>query len=172
MCPQTQRTRSSKDWACHFHFRRLVQGLHRCSKYIIKTREGESKEFELDKGFREGDPCSPAAFNIYHSAVMSYCKKNLKEEDVPTGIDMALMPERDAWMRKRNVRCPPRRQEQVHLDKIMFADDTTRLGRYDNKQTMEKSMIKHMGDWGENNNTDNICRLLFGGRVPPTEERS
>ena len=36
----------------------------------VRVHGGLSKEFVLERGFREGCPSNPVLFNIYHAAVM------------------------------------------------------------------------------------------------------
>ena len=59
-------------------FVKLLVGVHKNAKYRVRTNEGIGDYFGLQKGFREGDPSSPAAFSLYHSAVMTHVEKSCK----------------------------------------------------------------------------------------------
>ena len=47
----------------------------------MRTNERNGEYVKLQKGFRECDPSSPAAFSLYHSAVMTHVEKKLKKID-------------------------------------------------------------------------------------------
>ena len=59
-------------------FVKLLVGVHKNAKYRVRTIEGIGDYFGLQEGFREGDPSSPAAFSLYHSAVMTHVEKSCK----------------------------------------------------------------------------------------------
>ena len=62
-------------------FVKLLVGVHKNARYRVRTNEGIGEYFVLQKGFREGDPSSPAAFSLYHSAVMTHVQKELQKID-------------------------------------------------------------------------------------------
>ena len=61
-------------------FVKLLVGVHKNAKYRVRTNEGIGDYFGLQKGFREGDPSSPAAFSLYHSAVMTHVEKKVADD--------------------------------------------------------------------------------------------
>ena len=76
---------------------------HKNAKYRVRTNEGIGDYFGLQKGFREGDPSSPAAFSLYHSAVMTHVEKKLQMTDGDQCLTFTTSGT-DTWMKQRKRR--------------------------------------------------------------------
>ena len=85
------------------HMCEFIEHLHGNCSYRVKTSEGLSRAFSLDKGFREGDPSSPVCFNIYHSAVMTDLRQRLITElDTKIGAEIGWQPCRPLGCRQKD----------------------------------------------------------------------
>ena len=115
------------------------------------------------KAFREGDPSSPAAFSLYHSAVMTHVEKKLKRIDGDQCLKFTTSGT-NTWMKQRRRRSRSRRAEEHELQTIMFADDTTLVTREPHLRKVEKTATETMLDWGEKTNNKKTERIIFGLR--------
>ncbi len=70
------------------------------SNYRVRIYKGESSEYEVDKGLREGCPSSPPLFNVYHHAVMEdfRCRRRANAEEL--GMTPGI-----SWTLKINGQC-------------------------------------------------------------------
>ena len=152
-------------------FVKLLVGVHKNAKYRVRTNEGIGDYFVLQKGFREGDPSSPAAFSLYHSAVMTHVEKKLRMIDGDQCLTFTTSGT-DTWMKQRRRRGRPRHAEEHRLQTVMFADDTTLITREPYLREVEKAATETMLDWGEKTNNKKTERIIFGQRedVPQEDE--
>ena len=144
-------------------FVKLLLGVHKYAMYRVRTNEGIGDYFKLQKGFREGDPSSPAAFSLYHSAVMTHVEKKLRMIDGDQCLKFTTSGT-DTWMKQRRRRGRPRHAEEHQLRSIMFADDTTMITREPYLREVEKTATETMLDWGEKTNNKKTERIIFGQR--------
>ena len=65
-------------------FIKVCKGLHEHTQYRVRIYKGESSNYEVDKGLREGCPSSPPLFNVYHHAVMEdfRCRRQTNAESL------------------------------------------------------------------------------------------
>ena len=129
-------------------FVKLLVGVHKNAKYRVRTNEGIGDYFGLQKGFREGDPSSPAAFSLYHSAVMTHVEKKLQMIDGDQCLTFTTSGT-DTWMKQRKRRGRPRHAEEHRLQTVMFADDTTLITREPFFKEVERISTETMLAWGE-----------------------
>ena len=132
-------------------FVKLLVEVHQNANYRVRTNEGIGDYFGLQKGFREGDPSSPAAFSLYHSAVMTHVEKKLQTIDEDHWLTFTTSGT-DTWMKQRKRRGRPRRAEEHHLQTVMFADDTTLITREPFLREVVRISTETMLAWGEKTN--------------------
>eukprot|EP00969_Alexandrium_andersonii_P354072 15441315-Alexandrium_andersonii.AAC.1 len=146
-------------------------GLHGCCRYRVRTQEGLSRHFELEKGFREGDPSSPVCFNIYHSCVLNDLRSRLQNgfgSDV--GVDVGWRPDQPIEARQRLD--PKRAQFFVHrLVDLLFADDTSLLCRRKVLAEVEQLAQQVLLEWGEKVHPGKLERLVLGSRKRARRKR-
>ena len=152
-------------------FVKLLVGVHKNAKYRVRTNEGIGDYFGLQKGFREGDPSSPAVFSLYHSAVMTHVEKKLQMIDGDQCLTFTTSGT-DTWMKQRRRRGRPRHAEEHRLQTVMFADDTTLITREPFLREVERISTETMLAWGEKTNNKKTERIIFGHReeVPQEDE--
>ena len=131
--------------------------------------EGIGDNFGLQKGFREGDPSSPAAFSLYHSAVMTHVEKKLQMIDGDQCLNFTTSGT-DTWMKQRKRRGRPRHAEEHCLQTVMFADDTTLITREPFLREVERISTETMLAWGEKTNDKKTERIIFGHREEVPQE--
>jgi hypothetical protein len=144
---------------------RVLKGLHECTEYKVRSREGMSDPWVPARGLREGDPSSPVLFNIYHQVVMREAAVNRKRKADEAGLEVGIaykwvpgsnLPSDKVW-EKPNSEAKRRR-----VDKELFADDTSLIGQ---KKEMEIGVpaVKEVMSWyEERNNDDKEEEVLFG----------
>ena len=135
----------------------------------MRTNEGIGDYFGLQKGFREGDPSSPAAFSLYHSAVMTHVEKKLQMIDGDQCLTFTTSGT-DTWMKQRRRRGRPRHAEEHRLQTVMFADDTTLITREPFLREVERISTETMLAWGEKTNNMKTERIIFGQREEVPQE--
>ena len=113
-------------------------GLHRLSKYKVRSAAGNSEEFMMSKGYREGDPSSPVCYNYYHCNAIANVRAEAKEKlQQDFGIDMVILENKHLGSR-RNVRSKAEvANDHTDIFKVfdlLFADDTAIFGRSGRRQ--------------------------------------
>ena len=108
-----------------------VRDLHETAVYKVKGKAGVSKEWQPQRGLREGCPTSPILFNIYHQAVMRQAEEERRQaagrEGETAGVEWSWVPGGgfpgvSLWERKHHEARTSR------IETILFADDTTLVG--------------------------------------------
>ena len=134
---------------------RTVKNLHETTEYSIKSREGKSESWTTERGLREGCPSSPPLFNIFHQVVMRIAAKDRKREgeglDLEVGIPFKWVPgssfPAESLKEKHNSEA-----KRIRLDKGLFADDTTILGRKKELEIGVRITKETMAKFEERNN--------------------
>ena len=146
-------------------FLRVVKDLHETTEYRIKSRTGESEGWTPARGLREGCPSSPPLFNLYHQAVMRLAtgarKRKAEETDMEVGINFKWVPGSsfpcaNTW-EKHNSEA-----KRIKLDKGLFADDTSIVGKKAELQQGVDETKRVMAEFEERNNEDKEEHLDFG----------
>ena len=146
-------------------FLRILQDLHECTEYRIKSRSGESESWVPERGLREGCPSSPPLFNIFHQAVMRLAAKSRKRKAEETDMDYGLnfkfvpgscFPGTSRWEK------PNSEAKRIKIDKGLFADDTTIVGKKNELQQGVDETKRIMAKFEERNNDDKEEHLDFG----------
>ena len=145
---------------------RVLMDLHETTMYKIKSREGDSESWIPQRGLREGCPSSPVLFNIFHQAVMRLGAKARKRKAEETDLEFGLhfnwipgstFPSMNTWEKSNNSEA-----KRIKIDKGLFADDTTIVGK---KKELEQGVTetkKVMNMFEEKNNDDKEEHLNFG----------
>ena len=111
----------------------LLATLHQSTKYVVRTAEGDSRVYTLNRGLREGCPSSCTAFNLGHNENLKAIKRALKEDGLNAGgltkIVGDLLPESKA---EENMVLL-----EMTLSLLCFADDTTAVTRYPSVKSTE-----------------------------------
>ena len=144
---------------------RVVKDLHETTTYKIKSREGESEAWTTERGLREGCPTSPPLFNIFHQAVMRLATTSRKRKAVETNLEVGIVykfvpgssfPNEKRWESHNSE------AKKIRLDKGLFADDTTILGKKDEINQGVEETKRVMNQFEERNNDDKEEVLDFG----------
>ena len=144
---------------------RTLKNLHETTEYRIKSREGESEGWKPERGLREGCPSSPILFNIYHQVPMRIATKNRKRKAEEMNTEMGLVfkwipgsffPNTDKMERMNSE------AKRVKIDKGLFADDTSKLGKQKELEEGVRITKEAMARLEERNNDDKEESLLFG----------
>ena len=142
-----------------------IKNLHEATEYRIKGKEGESEPWIPNRGLREGCPSSPPLFNIYHQVVMRIATRKRKEKAEETNLEMGLtfkwvpgssFPNEARW-EKHNSEA-----KEVMIDKGLFADDTTKIGKKKELEQGVQITKEVMNSLEERNNDDKEEHLEFG----------
>ena len=144
---------------------RTIRTLHETTIYKVKNREGESEAWTTERGLREGCPSSPILFNIYHQVSMRLATKERKrkaaEDDLEVGLNFNWVPgnsfPNEARWEKKNSEA-----KRVKIDKGLFADDTTKIGKQKELEQGVNITKEVMASLEERNNDDKEERLIFG----------
>ena len=146
-------------------FLRVLKDLHESTEYRIKSRTGESEPWIPERGLREGCPSSPPLFNIFHQAVMRLATKARKRKAEETDMDYGLnfkyvpgssFPCTSLWEK------PNSEAKRIKIDKGLFADDTTIVGKKKELQQGVDETKRIMERFEERNNEDKEEHLNFG----------
>ena len=144
---------------------RTIKNLHETTVYRVKSKEGESEPWTTERGLREGCPSSPILFNIYHQVPMRLATKRRKrkadELNLEMGLDFKWIPgssfPNEARWEKQNSEA-----KRVKIDKGLFADDTSKVGKRKELEEGVKITKEVMGMFEERNNDDKEELLIFG----------
>ena len=144
---------------------RVLKGLHECTEYKVRGREGMSDPWVPARGLREGDPSSPVLFNVYHQVVMRVAADNRKRKAEEAGLEVgiaykwvpgSLIPSDKIWEK------PNSEAKRIRIDKELFADDTSVIGCRKEMEIGLPAIKEVMGWYEERNNDDKEEEVLFG----------
>ena len=144
---------------------RAIRNLHETTEYRVKGREGESEAWIPQWGLREGCPSSPPLFNIYHQVSMRVAPKERKrkaeELDLEVGLNFkwvpgSSFPSINGWEK------PNSEAKRLKIDKALFADDTTKVGKKKELDIGVRVTKEVMARLEERNNEDKEEVLEFG----------
>ena len=144
---------------------RVLQDIHESTKYVVRGRTGNSEPWVPERGLKEGSPSSPVLFNIFHQVVMRSATKSRKrkaeEMGEEAGIAIRWVP--GSGLPGESMREKPNSEsKRIRIDKSLFADDTTVVGK--KKEMMEglTAVKEEMTRFEEKNNDDKEEELIFG----------
>ena len=128
----------------------------------MRGNEGVSGEWLPERGLREGCSTSHVLFNNYHQAVMRQAEEHMRElggEGV--GVRFRWVPlgsfsGTKTWERGSSE------AKTVVVSSLLFADDTTIVGRKGELGGGVGAVKEVMGKWEERNNEGKEERLEFG----------
>ena len=144
----------------------MVWGLRCLSKYKVRSSAGNSEEFMMSKGYREGDPSSPVCYNYYHCNAMANVRAEAKEKlQQDFGIDMVILQNKHVGSRRKVRSKAEIENEHTDIFKVfdlLFADDTAIFGRAGRRQEIEGISSRVLGEWGEKVHPDKLERLVLG----------
>ena len=145
---------------------RVLKDLHESTAYKIRSREGDSEPWVPNRGLREGCPSSPPLFNIFHQVVMRLATKARKRKAEEMGLEAGLafkwvpgssFPSENSWEKGTNSEA-----KRICIDKGLFADDTTKIGKKRELEEGIKVTKAVMNSLEERNNDDKEEELFFG----------
>lgn len=135
-----------------------IKDLHETTEYRVKGKEGMSESWVPERGLREGCATSPILFNIFHQAVMRQAES---ERDVNAGVVWKWMPG-GSFAGVRNWERKSTEAKEIRVRSVLFADDTTIVGRKEEMENGVGAVKEVMGRWEERNNEDKEEELEFG----------
>lgn len=136
--------------------RRRLEGLHGSTRYVVRTRAGDSRPYILARGLQEGCASSCALFNIFPNHTLQCVK---------------------AAMRGSPVRVCSRShsgsgQRRLHEYSVLgFADDTTGVTTVGDQPRTESILVDMLRAHGMTAHPHKFARLAVGdaGQLPPSE---
>ena len=145
---------------------RQLHGLHDLAQYAIQTKAGNGRTYTNKRGFREGCPSSPACFNVFHTYPLQQFISERRTQQGGAPLRGGLQ-----WGKPFNkVTRPKSAREsdlQVHLDEVLFADDTTIFTTVENHRADEAHLRQVLATWGEDLHADKTERIPLG--ITPAE---
>ena len=156
---------------------RQLQGLHDYAQYAIQTPAGTGRTYTNSRGFREGCPSSPACFNVFHTYPLQQFTTERHHKRGMATLRGGLQGNKPF----NKVRRPKSAQAaalDVHLDDVLFADDTTVFTTLEQFEEDEAHLRQVMAIWGEDLHADKTERLPLGmtpaeaARISNTPEQS
>ena len=145
---------------------RVIQDLHETTEYRVKSREGVSEPWKTERGLREGCPSSPVLFNIHHQVVMRLAtkkrRKRAEETELEMGLNFRWIPGSFFPNERRKESKENSEASSVNIDKGLFADDTTKVGK---KKELDQGIAitkEVMNSLEERNNDEKEEILMFG----------
>ncbi len=150
--------------------RRRIGALDRLTRYRVRTREGTSRDFQINRGFREGCPASPVKLNYYHSASTVDVCKRISEELPDAGITLTMQLKQPFWKRfKGNAEEDKKTSHVINLLLMLFAGDASVVARAKHRDAVERIIISMLAEWGEDAHPGKTERLWAGSSCTPTE---
>ena len=139
-----------------------IVGLHETTEYQVRGRgrEGFSEGWVPARGLREGCATSPVLFNVFHQAVMRQAEE-AREREEEVGVGWRWVPGGSfAGTGNWEKECSEAREVKMKL--VLFADDTTILGKKGELDRGVDRVKEVMGRWEEKNNEDKEEEVDFG----------
>ena len=138
-----------------------LMDLHEGTEYKVRGREGLSDGWMPARGLREGCSTSPILFNIFHQAVMRQAKEKRNNGNEEVGVTWNWMPGSSfagaaIWENRSGE------TKKVNLSDLLFADDTTIVGKKKEMEAGVKKVKDVMGQWEERTNESKEEVLEFG----------
>ena len=133
---------------------RILQGLHETTRYVVRTKAGDSQPYTLARGLREGCPSSCVIYNIFHNV----CLKKIMTHPHVNGITYTSDASR---LLCRGVPTGPD-VRQITTKVAGFADDTSAPTRMTEYQQVETAIISTMASFGEHVHPGKTERLRAG----------
>ena len=146
-------------------FLNCLKDLHEATSYVVKGKEGNSKEWIPERGLRGGCPTSPVLFNVFHQMVIKVAEEKRKKNSETTKKTVGI-----AWRHLEQNKPPSASQfgkynseaKTTSFSMSLFADDTTILGNKDEMETGCQIIKDTMQKFEEKNNSTKEETLLFG----------
>lgn len=145
---------------------RQLQGLHDHAHYAIQTPAGTGRTYTNSRGFREGCPSSLACFNVFHTFPLKQftAERHSKRGAAPLRGGLQWNKPFSKVTRPKSAR---ENHLEVHLDDVLFADDTTVYTTLEHFREDEEHLRQVMATWGEDLHADKTERLPLG--ISPAE---
>lgn len=148
--------------------RAMLRGLPQLSWYKVRTAEGISRSFKMEKGVREGDPVSRVAFNYVHCNTMEGVRKRAQAQ---LGDRYGLLLGEDATVplgsrNRLRTEAPGQRRLRIHHEEgfrlfdVLFADDTTIFTREQDARETEQLVISKLARWGATAHPGKLERIV------------
>ena len=140
---------------------RQLRGLHDYAQYAVTSPAGTGRTYTNSRGFREGCPRSPACFNVFHTYPL---KQFTEERQAKRGA--AALRGGVQWNKPFSKVYRPKSAQadnlEVHLDDVLFADDTTVFTTLEHFEEDEQHLRQVMAGWGEDLHADKTERIPLG----------
>ncbi|CAK0831872.1 unnamed protein product, partial [Prorocentrum cordatum] len=147
----------------------VIRGLIEQTQYIVRTADGDSEPYSLQRGLREGCPASCVEFNMYHNVALQQLEKTLLAELPPEAFVTfkQMIGQRLDKSRGKLGRC--RVLESAELLRAMpvcFADDTSLLHREDFRAQILELTTRVLAVFGETVHPGKTESVAFGRHTP------
>ena len=130
----------------------LLRRLHEQTHYVVRTKQGDSQVYTLQRGVREGCPSSCSILNLYHNEVLKAVKTKMVDDDLTaTGLlkrSRSTLPQPKYGTIGRGLD-PGEELIELVLHLICFADDTSAITRGQHHKRLEEMMVTLQAAFGE-----------------------
>ena len=138
-----------------------LKDLHEGTEYKVRGREGLSQGWMPARGLREGCSTSPILFNIFHQAVMRQAEEKRRMGSGDVGVTWKWVPGSSLagtaiWEKGSGE------TKEVRISDLLFADDTTVVGKKKEIGDGVNIVKEVMGGWEERTNESKEEILEFG----------
>ena len=147
---------------------RTLKGMHEKTEYACRVGKELSERYRPRRGLREGCPSSPILFNILHDESIRHAIRTRKRNAEEHGLEGIGLEWK--WRKKSRLTYQQQTKRNAHeaettiLDRVLFADDTTMLGKKRELQDcggMDVS-AQAMKDFGQTENEDKREWIVMG----------
>ena len=147
---------------------RTLKGMHEKTEYACRVGKELSERYRPRRGLREGCPSSPILFNILHDESIRHAIRTRKRNAEEHGLEGIGLEWK--WRKKSRLTYQQKTKRNAHeaettiLDRVLFADDTTMLGKKRELQDcggMDVS-AQAMKDFGQTENEDKREWIVMG----------
>ena len=138
----------------------VIMDLHESTDYKVRANDGMSETWMPARGLREGCSTSPVLFNVYHQAVMRQVEE-ARGARGSTGVGWKGVPG-GTFAGTKVWEHGGAEAVSVSVTTVLFADDTTLLGKKGEMDEDVRVAKVEMGKWEERDNVAKEEVLEFG----------
>ena len=141
----------------------ILKGLHEYTTYEVRGREANSTTWMPLRGLREGCATSPGLFNVSHATSIRIATKTRQERArQPIGAPWQWSPENSFPLKDMKKARGNSATRVVRLTEVLFADDTTLIGKKSEIENGEQTVMEILGRFEEMCHPDKEEHLALG----------
>ena len=156
-------------------FINVCKGLHNFTQFHTRVERVTSRDYEADRGLKEGCPSSPPLFNLYHQAVLADFRIRRKRAadrlGLTAGVEWKIFV--DGRLKRRRASYSATTNSKTHIfDDLEFADDTATISTEEEKPHADRILERTFQDWGEKLNRNKTETLVLKPGTPPAQRNA